>query len=192
MDLSSLYERAVAGWVAQVDHVGADQWQRPTPCSDWTVHDLVNHVVGEDLWSVPLVQGSTIEEVGDRFDGDLLGSDPVAAAGEAADASVTAVLPRIADGGTVHLSYGDEQLEEYLRQLIADHVVHGWDLAAAVGGPTTLDPEIVSVVAGWYADREELYRASGVVGPRPGSFDDPQDDLLAGFGRDPRWEAPGP
>src|SRR4051794_8510106 len=186
MDLDTLYERAVAGWTAQLAHVDASQWGRQTTCTDWTVRDLVNHVTGEDLWAVPLVQGSTIEEVGDRFDGDVLGDDPGATSRAAATAAVTAIGSRLPDGGTVHLSYGEEQVEEYVRQLVADHLVHGWDLAVSVGASPRLDPEVVAEVAPWFAEREELYRSVGAVGPRTGTYDDPQDDLIAGFGRDPR------
>ncbi len=50
----------------------AHSWSMATPCTDWTVHDLVNHVVNEQLWVEPLIQGSSIAEVGDRFDGDLI------------------------------------------------------------------------------------------------------------------------
>jgi uncharacterized protein (TIGR03086 family) len=188
MDLGTMYARTVGWWTEQLRQVDASQWGRPTACADWTVRDLVNHVAGEDLWTVPLLQGSTIEEVGDRFDGDLLGDDAVATASAAADAAVATVAERLPRGGTVQLSYGEEQLEEYLRQLAADHLVHGWDLAVAIGAPARMDPELVADVATWFADREELYRKVGAVGLRPGSFDDPQDDLLAGFGRDPGWQ----
>lgn len=187
MDLDRLYRGTVEAWNAQVAEVGGGDWDRPTPCRDWTVRDLVNHVAGEDLWTVPLVQGSTIEEVGDRFDGDVLGDDPNATALDAARAAVAAVDDRIPEGGTVQLSYGEEQLEEYVRQLAADHLVHGWDLAVALGGTPRLDADLVAGVAGWFADREEIYRSVGAVGPRTGSYDDPQDDLIAGFGRDPGW-----
>ena len=40
------------------------------------MRDLVNHVVGEDRWTVPLVEGRTIADVGSSLDGDLLGDDP--------------------------------------------------------------------------------------------------------------------
>ena len=182
-----LYRQTVTGWCDLVGAVGADQWDRPTPCSEWTVRDLVNHVTGEDLWTVPLLRGSTIEEVGDRFDGDLLGSTPAEAASGAAAGALTEVATRLPAGGTVHLSYGEEQLDEYVRQLAADHLVHGWDLAVATGASPRLDEDAVAAVAGWYADREELYRGGGVVAARTGAFDDPQSDLLAGFGRDPGW-----
>jgi uncharacterized protein (TIGR03086 family) len=189
MDLDKLYRHTIEACNARVAAVGAGDWDRPTPCRDWTGRDLVNHVAGEDLWTVPLVQGSTIEEVGDRFEGDLLGDDPVATALDAARAAASAVEVRLPEGGTVHLSYGEEQLEEYLRQLAADHLVHGWDLAVATGGAVRLDGDLVAAVASWFSEREEIYRSVGAVGPRTGTYDDPQDDLIAGFGRDPGWRS---
>ena len=59
-----------------------------------------------------------------------------------------------AGGGTVHLSYGEEQMAEYVHQLAADHLVHAWDLAVATGGDTRLDPHLVAEVAAWFAERE--------------------------------------
>ena len=117
MELDALYRRSVEGWVAAAGRAPAD-WSGPTPCSDWTVHDLVNHVVGEDRWTRPLVEGRTIADVGDTLDGDLLGDDPVAAARAAAEDALAAVADRLPHGGKVHLSYGDEDLGEYLRQLV--------------------------------------------------------------------------
>ena len=60
MDLNTLYRRSMDGWTARLADVDASQWGRATTCSDWTVRELVNHVVGEDLWTVPLVEGRTI------------------------------------------------------------------------------------------------------------------------------------
>ena len=53
MDLNTLYHRTVECWADRVNAVADDQWDAPTPCRDWTVRDLVNHVVGEDRWTVP-------------------------------------------------------------------------------------------------------------------------------------------
>ena len=152
---------------------------------------LVNHVVGEDRWTPPLLEGATIAEVGDRFDGDLLGAEPGGGRPDAAAAAVASVADRLPGGGQVHLSYGDEQMAEYVHQLAADHLIHAWDLAAAAGGDTPLDPELVDALAAWFADREELYRAGGVTGPRVVTdSDDPTAQLLAAFGRDAGW-SPG-
>lgn len=189
MDAATLHRRTVAYWDAQVSGVGRDQWSAATPCTEWNVHDLVNHVVGEERWTVPLVHGATIEEVGDRFDGDLLGEDPLES-GHRAAVEATAAVDEVPPDSRVHLSYGDEELGEYLRQLAADHLVHGWDLAVATGGDTHLDPELVAEVAAWFTEREDLYRAGGAIGPHREGGGDPQTDLLAAFGRDARWAAP--
>jgi uncharacterized protein (TIGR03086 family) len=189
MELGTAHQRTVDAWTRLVEGVGDDQWQLPTPCTEWSVRDLVNHVVGEDLWTAPLVGGSTIEDVGDRFDGDVLGDDPVARAGAAGAEATTAVAERLPNGGTVHLSYGEEQLDEYVQQLVADHLVHGWDLAVATGADAALDPELVDAVAGWFAEREELYRSAGAIGERGTADPDPQSQLIAAFGRDPHWTA---
>jgi uncharacterized protein (TIGR03086 family) len=187
MDLNTLYHRTVECWADRVNAVADDQWDAPTPCRDWTVRDLVNHVVGEDRWTKPLVDGKTIAEVGDSLDGDLLGDAPLRGALEAAKEATTAVAEALPRGGTVHLSYGEEQLDEYVRQLAADHLVHAWDLAVATGGEIRLDPAVVTEVAGWYAEREHLYRGAGMVAPRAVSHGGPQADLLAAFGRDSAW-----
>jgi uncharacterized protein (TIGR03086 family) len=188
MDVISLHGRCVAEFVARVATVPADRWDAPTPCSEWNARELVNHVVGEDRWTVPLLEGATIADVGSEFDGDLLGHDPVASTRRAADEAVAMVAEALPAGGKVHLSYGDEDMVEYVHQLAADHLIHAWDLAAATGGDTALDAELVTALAEWFSEREALYRGAGVIGPRvEGAFDDPRAALLAAFGRNPSW-----
>src|SRR2546423_575514 len=185
MELIEQYRRSVAGFTERLSQVRPDQWAAPTPCTGWDVRALVNHIVYEERWMPPLCGGATIAEVGDRFEGDLLGSNPVVSAAEAAREAEAAV--RLDQ--TVHLSFGDLPGSEYLRQLIADHLIHAWDLAAAIGAGRTLDPEVVRECARWYAEHEDSYRSSGVVAARvsvPASASE-QDRLLGAFGRDPEW-----
>ncbi|MGZ4437784.1 MAG: TIGR03086 family metal-binding protein [Nocardioides sp.] len=187
MDLTTLHRRSIETWTDRLARVRPDQWDAPTPCTEWSVRDLVNHVVGEDRWTVPLMHGSTISDVGASLDGDLLGASPLAAGTEAAGAALAVVEDELPAHRMVHLSYGDESMDEYVRQLCADHLIHAWDLAAATGGDTRLDPELVAEVGAWFAEREELFRAGGVVGPRPPAGPDPQEQLLAAFGRTGTW-----
>src|SRR5512145_543443 len=112
MDLNTLYHRTVECWATRVNEVGDHQWDDPTPCKEWTVRDLVNHVVGEDRWTVPLMEGQTIDQVGAALDGDLLGSAPIPMALEAAKEAVSIVGERLSAVGKVHLSYGDEEPAE--------------------------------------------------------------------------------
>ncbi|MEO6144358.1 MAG: TIGR03086 family metal-binding protein [Dermatophilaceae bacterium] len=187
MELTRLHRRAVEYWAARVAAVKDDEWDKPTPCTQWSVRDLVNHVVGEELWTVPLVRGATIQEVGGQFDGDVLGDDPLERARMAAVEAAAIVDAIVPGGGRVQLSYGEEDMGEYVRQLCADHLIHGWDLAAATGGDTVMDSELVSEVGTWFAERESMYRSGGAVGPRTQGAGDPQSDLLAGFGRTSGW-----
>ena len=195
MHVTELHRRSVEGFMALLESVGApgdDGWSGPTPCTEWDIRALVNHVIYEDLWTVPLMDGATVEEVGDRFEGDVLGPDPLASARSACDTATMAAASGVVGGTVVHLSFGDTPAEEYTYQLAADHIIHGWDLAAATGVDRTIDPELVAACAAWFADREAIYRSAGAVGPRPDGAgahaDDPQAQLLVAFGRDPGWQ----
>ena len=193
MDVIELHERTVSGFVEQVDRADGAGWTDPTPCAGWSVRELVNHLVAEDRWTRPLLEGRTIEQVGSVLDGDLLGDDPRAAVHSAGQEASEAVRTLLRDGGKVHLSYGEESAEEYIRQLSADHLVHGWDLAVATGMPYEPDPALVAEVAGWFVEREALYRAAGIIAGRPPTgaraegVDGGLDDLLVAMGRDPAW-----
>jgi len=187
MALLDLYRDSVSSFADRVARIRPDQWSGRTPCREWDVRTLVNHVVYEQRWSVPLFAGATIADVGDRFEGDLLGDDPVGAATEAAEDARAAVGETGVLERTVHLSFGETPAPEYINQLFADHVIHAWDLAVGTGQDRTLDPEAVRAVAEWFASNEEAYRSAGAIGPRtelPADASE-QDRLLAAFGRDP-------
>lgn len=184
----ALHTRAVNAFIALVRAVPHDAWSAPTPCSEWDVRGLVNHVAGEELWTSPLLEGRTIAEVGERYDGDVLGAAPTHAVESAAKSAVAAFEEPGATGRTVHLSFGDTPAMEYAMQLVADHVVHGWDLAVATGGDARIDDELVNAVSAWFAERESLYRSAGAVAERPSpNAATAQDELLVAFGRDPAW-----
>jgi uncharacterized protein (TIGR03086 family) len=187
MELVTLHRRAVQHWAARVAAVRNDQWDDPTPCEKWSVRELVNHVVAEELWAAPLLSGKTVQEVGGQFDGDVLGADPRARARMAADDAMAIVEAVVPAGGRVQLSYGEEDMGEYVRQLSADHLIHGWDLGAATGGDVSMDPELVAEVGAWFSQREAVYRGAGAVGPRASGSGDPASELLATFGRAWQW-----
>src|SRR5947209_829377 len=103
-----------------VDHVAADQWHAPTPCSEWDVKLVANHITGENLWAVELLQGKTIEQVGSRLDGDLAGGDPAGAFDASMSAATDAVSAPAAMQATCHLSFGDFSGSDYAAQLFMD------------------------------------------------------------------------
>lgn len=184
MNARQLYTRTVAEFDAVLQGVPGDRWTAPTPCAGWDVRALVGHVVAEDRWAAELLAGRTIADVGDSLDGDLLGADPVAAWWGASAAAVRAATAA-RDDDLVALSAGPTPVDEYLRQLAADHLVHAWDLATATGTNLRLDDDLIDAVATWFEPVRQEYRAHGLVGPRP-PLPEPaeaQAHLLALFGR---------
>jgi uncharacterized protein (TIGR03086 family) len=186
VDIQEIYRRAGAGFAARVHQVDG-RWTDPTPLPGWDVRALVHHLVEEQRWAPALLAGETIEQVGDRFAGDLLGTDPVPAFDAAAAAALEAVEAQGALQRTVHLSFGDCPGREYVMQLAADHLVHTWDLARALGVDETLDPAATTAVRDWFADHEPAYRQAGLIGPRvdPAPGSGPGAELLGMFGRTP-------
>jgi uncharacterized protein (TIGR03086 family) len=183
-DLVALFTRSIERFVDRVSQIDGGQWSTPTPCSEWDVRTLVNHIAYEQRWAPHLVGGETVEQVGDRYDGDVLGAEPLATLREATTASIAAFAAADLDG-TVHLSYADVPCREYLSQMLTDAEVHGWDLATATGQDRTLDPEVVGVILPEVVEQEALLRASGVFGEAVPVADDADDAtrLLGLLGR---------
>lgn len=164
--------------------IGQAQWSAATLCTEWDVRALVNHVAGEYLWVPEMLAGRTIAEVGDRFDGDVLGDEPLQTLIHARDAALAAVDRPGALGTTVHLSFGDQPAGEYVKQMTIDSVIHSWDLACGIGADLTLDPELVELSYAALQDSAEAWRSAGAFGPKKASAaESTQAKLLALTGR---------
>ena len=86
-----MYIGALAHFGNLVHQVPDDAWTAPTPCTEWDVRALVHHLVSEIAWTVPLLGGRSVTDVGDSLSGDLLGEDPVASWDAAAADALAAV-----------------------------------------------------------------------------------------------------
>jgi uncharacterized protein (TIGR03086 family) len=173
-----------------VHAVGPDGWSRDTPCLGWTVRDLVNHLTSEHLWAPPLLSGATIEDVGTQFDGDVLGGHPGQAWDDAAQGSGKA-WSSVDPGATVHLSWGPVPVAEYAEQMLLDLVVHGWDLARAIGRDDRPDADRARQALRYVEGHREELTTTELFGTplaeQPG--DDDGDRLLRLLGRDPAWHS---
>lgn len=107
MDVREAFVRAVEDLGSRISAISPDRWNLPTPCEQWSVRDVVRHLVEEDLRMQPLRAGETIEYVGARFEGDLLGDEPRQAWLDASLKAVAAVRALDDVQGTVHLSSGN-------------------------------------------------------------------------------------
>jgi uncharacterized protein (TIGR03086 family) len=185
LPLPEAHARALDATGLLVAGVSADQWHDPTPCDEWDVHQLVNHVVAGNWWVAPLVGGQSIADVGDRYDGDVLGDDPLDVYRESAASASAAFLAPGAMEAACAVSYGPVPGEIYAGHRLLDVLVHGWDLAEATGQDTRLDPDLIETL--WAAIEPQLdgLAASGAFGHRiePPAGADAETRLLAALGR---------
>lgn len=167
-----------------VQKVPASAWDNATPCADWTVRQLLNHMTAEHLWAPRLLAGQSMAQVGEEFDGDVLGDDPEAAWESAASGSREAWADA-ADDTTVELSFGPTPAGEYAEQMLLDLTVHAWDLArgAGVDEGQPVAAAVLHVLD--YARRQGL-AGKGPFGPEVSTdSENPQDQLVALLGRQP-------
>ena len=191
MELLTAFERAVASTAEIVKATPADKLDAPTPCTEWDVRALVNHVIGT-LW---LAEGLFSDQPprypmapGGLPPTDLAGDDPAAAYAEASAAAIAAAAA--GDALTrVHVTPMGEMPGPGLAGFTTlDILVHGWDLAKATGQPADLDGRLAAHVLGFAAQALATPGSrAGRIGPAvPAAADAPVTSRLAAFlGRQP-------
>lgn len=168
-----------------IEGIAADQWTTPTPCTEWTVRDVVDHLVGMNLVFVAMLEQSPMPERG----ADHLGADPAGAYRRSAAAlQAAAARPGVLER-TQATWVGVATGAERLQWRIADLLTHGWDLVQATGVVAELPDDL--------ADQALTFvRVQLPSQPRTGRFADPQPipddapaiDRLAAFtGRPVPW-----
>jgi uncharacterized protein (TIGR03086 family) len=131
------------------------QLDEPTPCEDFTVRDLMGHLIGTAHRSRGTAQDVSTRHiphvVTDVADKDL------AEAYVSISRDIRKLWQSVADGEQVRASWGLCTALEALRGFTVETVAHGWDLAVATGQPREAPGQI--------ADRCLLF-ASAVVPDR--------------------------
>ena len=185
-DVADRYVAALHEVDRHVHEISPGLWTNPTPCTEWDVRALVDHLVYETLWVPDLVAGQTLEEVGDRYERERLGDDPVAAWSAAKAAAVDGVRSSSLDV-PVHTSAGRLTPDEYLTQMLFDASIHGWDLAQSIGTDHTVPDEVARDLHAWFAPQVEQWVAARIVAePVAVAVDaDATTRLIALTGRNP-------
>jgi uncharacterized protein (TIGR03086 family) len=141
-DIIRRFRVASGGFAARLADVQAGDWERATPCTEWNVRQLVNHVTRGNFNYAALVRGAGAADFLRMRDVDALGGDPAAAFERSADECADAF-----DGvSDLMLDYplGRIRGAQALAVRTTDTVVHTWDLARAIGGDERLDPDLVA------------------------------------------------
>ncbi|MFG2092118.1 TIGR03086 family metal-binding protein [Streptomyces sp. NPDC048612] len=187
-EIRRIHGEALALFGTRVHAVRDDQWDAPTPCTDWPVRALVNHLTAEQLWVPRLVRdGAAITDVGADYDGEVLGDDPAAAWDRAAVAAVAAFAERGTLDRPVQLSYGAVPAAGYCTQMTADAVVHTWDLSRAIGADERLPGPLATAALREVEPYAPGLAASGLFAPAVEAPADADDltRLLCLLGRQP-------
>ncbi|WP_218002745.1 TIGR03086 family metal-binding protein [Nocardia brevicatena] len=173
------------------------QWTSPTPCTEWNVRQLVNHMTRGNLSYVGLPTGGTGADFLRMRDVDALSGDPViayaASVRECADAfGRPGALQQLLD-----YPLGRVSGQQALAVRTTDTAIHAWELARAVGVDDHLDPGLIA----WIDDNLEAIYAGLTetpvaaetthrffAAPACALTDDasPQDRLLHRMGRNPQ------
>jgi uncharacterized protein (TIGR03086 family) len=192
-EVFELADRALARLVARI---APEQWEVVLPASFTTrarpeppsLRVLINYHAYDDAWVPDMLAGLTMAEAGaDKFDGDLLGDDPVASFEAIVDRACAASAAVTDLDVPAHLSFGDFSVREYLWQINQFRALRTHDIARVIGVDPDLPDELVQGVWDEVAPHAEEWRAIGVYGPAvPVPEDAPLLDRLLGLtGRSP-------
>jgi uncharacterized protein (TIGR03086 family) len=161
-----------------VTGVGPEQWSAPTPCTDWNVHQLVNHLVAVNLTITSLLSGQVLPERGlDHLGDDPAGAYRVSGATLRAAFDQPGILERSFRG-----SLGTATGEEFLQIRLYDLLAHGWDLAQATGQPAVLPEDLAEQALTFARVQLSTQPRTGRFGPaQPTADDAPAIDWLVTF-----------
>ena len=179
--------KAVASGVTQAQAADA------TPCSQWSVLDLFNHLIGGLEFTAGCITGNVPDIRPNEAESSYQGETDVAVLIRAYHAAVDRALELAASPGalerTAMTPFGEMPVARIMMGTVLDQLIHCWDLARATGQDTTLDSKMVEfahgmLVSGGFAD---MGRQAGFIGPEIAISDDAslQDKMIGYMGRQP-------
>ena len=187
-----LYERALQNAGKVVHNTRPEQLSDPTPCTNWDVRALLNHLVGGCTAIASGANGEKFDFYGSE---DHIGDDYAGAFDRAAKGAVEAFRAPGAAETTFAMPWGDTPGSITFGLGLADAVVHGWDLAQATGQEVEIENEAAETV---YQMTTSMLAPKGGF-PRGDQFDEPVEvpehapataKVLGYLGRDPERSSP--
>lgn len=181
-----LFERATSGLNQILSGVKQDQVNAQTPCREWKVRGLLDHVIGGASHLGVSMAGGAGPASPPTPEGDLA---QLAASYRSA---VAQVLEKAASPAALEAQVatpaGEMSAAQFMGILALDNLVHTWDLAKATGQNTRLDPALTEICYGMFVPGLiDMARPHGAFGPPvsvPNSAST-QDKLLGYTGRQP-------
>jgi uncharacterized protein (TIGR03086 family) len=169
-----------AGGVASnvIARVRPDQFEHATPCTEWDVRALINHVVGGNLRFAAMVAGEAGPDGGE----DVLGGDPLASF-ENSFARLCEAFDRPGFLGQAFMTpLGEGPGALLVEMRVVELTIHTWDVAAATGRARDLDPELVGLADSVLRSRPIPRGVGGPFAPeQPSALGATDADRLAAF-----------
>lgn len=169
-----------------------DQWDNATPCGEWNVRDLVNHMMLGNRMTVQLHNGMPTPDVIAGLNDDLLTAAQPDLQTQFAALADDLYAGFAADGGldgTVQHPMGEIPRSMFAGFRVCDYAVHAWDLARGIGADDTLDAEMVQWLWDDCQPMKDGLAATGMFGEgASGTVADEaplQERYLDTFGRRP-------
>jgi uncharacterized protein (TIGR03086 family) len=163
----------------------------PTPCTDWDLRALLNHTI---LWTAYSAERRARDE---KLPDDLPDTDFTAQPdyAQAYAAQIDRAVAAWSEPGAwtreLAMMGTPTPSADVGALLVAEMVLHGWDIARATGQDFHCDGPVLAAAARTVAANAELFRQyQGFAEPVELGPDAPEfDRLLASSGRDPAWTA---
>lgn len=194
-EIVSLDARAVQATVGVVSRAGPPDLRRPTPCGDWSLGDLLSHMIAQH-------DGFAAAAAGDGDDPARWRVRPVAEPVAEYRAAAGRVLAAFGADGVLDRDFALPEISPVRRfptaQAISfhfvDYVVHGWDVARSLGLDYRLEPDLLAAalpVAQAVPDGEQRLAPMAAFAPRVAASADmgTLDQIVAMLGRRPSWPA---
>jgi uncharacterized protein (TIGR03086 family) len=151
----------------RVAAIAPGQWDLPTPCADWSVRDVVVHLIGGSQMTVLLLGGASADESRAAFAakrGPDLGSE--------LDAALAVELAAFGDPDAFkrivhHPAAGDVPGATLFGFRTGDYLLHSWDLARATNGDEQLHEGLVSTTWDAMQPMAPFIGQTGVFGSGP-------------------------
>jgi uncharacterized protein (TIGR03086 family) len=162
-----------------VGAITPDQLDRPTPCAEFTVRGVLEHMIGGATAFAAAYRGETPTEPDT--------SDVLAAFGPALNDLAAAISAPGALERTVTAPFGELPGDTFARFVVLDGLVHGWDLATATGQAYNPPDELVAEVDAFAHQTLDPLRDGQTFGPAvdPPPDATPIERLAAYTGRRP-------
>lgn len=173
------WKTVAALFAEQLAAVGDDQWETATPCSDWTVRQLVEHAVD--------VQRNVPKALGAEGHDASIDGDPSKGWATIVEATAQALAEPGALDRTIPSPMGERPVAQAIGIPTMDLMVHTWDLATALGRTVALPADLCEHAYAQLQPMDQMIRAGGMFGPKVDVSDDApvQDRFIAFTGRTP-------